>query len=91
MTLISGLGNFSIGLPETLSAMGLDLTGILMTALSLASLLILEKLLHYEETPDGSEALVKNGAFSYLIWIIMFAWLLLLSNDMVSSFIYFQF
>jgi hypothetical protein len=91
ITLVSGLTDFSMGLKETLALMGLDLTGALMTVLSIVSLLIIEKLLHYEESPDGSEALIKNGAFTYVIWIIAFAWMLLLSKDMVSTFIYFQF
>ena len=91
ITLVSGLTDFSMGLKETLALMGLDLTGALMTVLSIVSLLIIEKLLHYEESADGSEDLIKNGAFTYVIWIVAFAWMLLLSKDMVSTFIYFQF
>ena len=89
--LVSGLGNFSVSLPDTLSYMGFDLTGILMTVLSIATLIMLERLFDYGEDDDFSEALVKGGSFVYVIWVIMFAWMLLLSKDMASTFIYFQF
>ena len=86
-TLVTGWGNTA----ETFSSMGLSLTAIVTTALSILTLVMIDTLLVYEDTDDGSEALTKNGAFIYLIWIILFAWGLLLSKDMMSTFIYFQF
>ena len=86
-TLVTGWGNPA----ETFSSMGLSLTAIVTTALSILTLVMIDTLLVYEDTDDGSEALTKNGAFIYLIWIILFAWGLLLSKDMMSTFIYFQF
>ena len=86
-TLVTGWGNTA----ETFSSMGLSLTAIITTALSILTLVMIDTLLVYEDTDDGSEALTKNGAFIYLIWIILFAWGLLLSKDMMSTFIYFQF
>ena len=86
-TLVTGRG----GTAGTLSAMGLSLTAIATTVLSILILVMIDSLLRYEDAPDGSDALTKNGAFIYFIWIILFAWGLLLSKDMMSTFIYFQF
>ena len=86
-TLFTGWG--SIG--GTFSAMGLDLTAIITTALSILTLIMIDSLIRYEDTPDGSDILTRNGAFVYFIWLILFAWGLLLSKDMMSTFIYFQF
>lgn len=79
------------GTSGTLSAMGLDLTAILTTVLAILTLVLIDRLLTYEDTPDGSDVLTKNGAFIYFVWIILFAWGVLLSKDMTSTFIYFQF
>jgi D-alanyl-lipoteichoic acid acyltransferase DltB (MBOAT superfamily) len=85
------VSGWSASISDTLTTMGLDITAILMTVLSILSLIILDRLLTYRDNNDSSAVLTKNGAFIYLIWIIMFAWGLLLSKDMVSTFIYFQF
>lgn len=87
-TLFFGWG-FSFS--EVLSRMELGLVGILMTLLSILTLVMLERLLVYEDKDDGSEVLTERGSFVYFIWIVAFAWALLLSKDMMSSFIYFQF
>jgi hypothetical protein len=78
-------------LANTLGIMELGIVGILTTLASFFILLIIDRMLAYEDTPDGSSMLTKNGAFIYFVWIIMFAWALLLSKDMTSTFIYFQF
>ena len=71
--------------------MGISLAGALTSLLSILTLIMLERLLTYDDSPDGSGAITKNGAFIYFVWIIAFAWALLLSKDMMSTFIYFQF
>lgn len=78
-------------LQTTLGAMGLDLTAILLCALSIFVLYVIDRLHVYGEEPDGSGMLVRRGAFVYFVWIVFIAWTLLLSKDMVSTFIYFQF
>ena len=75
----------------TLSSMGLGAAEVVTTVLSILTLIMIDSLVRYEDTADGSEALTKNGAFVYFVWIILFAWGLLLSKDMMSTFIYFQF
>ena len=82
---------FGTGLAETLKIMNLDLTNILMCILSIATLIMIDHLLKYEDEIGGSYALTKNGTFIYYVWMIMFAWAILLSHDMSSTFIYFQF
>mgnify|MGYP003292816548 CR=1 FL=1 len=51
----------------------------------------MDGLVTYEGVGEGSAALSKNGAFIYFVWIILIVWTLLISNDMISTFIYFQF
>ena len=90
-SLVKGLGDFSLGFSDTLSLMGLNTVGILMTVFSILTLLLIERMLIYGDSSDSSAALTRNGAFVYFVWIVIFAWALLLSKDMVSSFIYFRF
>ena len=71
--------------------MGLDPVAIVTAALLILTLVMIDKLLTYDDAPDGSDVLTKNGAFIYFVWIILFVWGLLLSKDMMSTFIYFQF
>lgn len=64
---------------------------IVMTALSILTLVFIDRLLTYEDEGDGSLVLVRHGAFIYYVWIVFFMWAVLLSKDMTSTFIYFQF
>lgn len=82
---------WGVSLGDTLTSMNLDLTAILMCALSVLTLIMIDRVLKYEDEEGGSGLLVKNGSFIYFIWIIMFAWAILLSQDIASTFIYFQF
>ena len=79
------------GLSQTLSLMGLGAVEILMTVLMIATLIMIDHLLKYEDVEGGSYVLTRNGSFIYYVWMIMFAWAILLSKDMSSTFIYFQF
>jgi D-alanyl-lipoteichoic acid acyltransferase DltB (MBOAT superfamily) len=78
-------------LSQTLSDIGLGVIGILTTVLSIITLTVIDRLLTYGDGEDGSSLLVKGGGYVYFIWIILLAWLLLLSKDMSGTFIYFQF
>ncbi len=79
------------GLSETLAQMGLGAVNIMMTALLILTLYMVDRLLSYEDGPDGSAVLTRGGAFIYFVWIIMFVWATLLSKNMTGTFIYFQF
>jgi hypothetical protein len=59
--------------------------------LSIAILLIIDNLLKYEDEVGGSYILTRGGSFIYYVWMILFAWAVLLSKGESSTFIYFQF
>ena len=76
---------------EVFSGMGFTLVGALTVLFGILTLIIIDRLLVYEDTADGSDVLVKNGAFIYVIWVILLLWVVLLSKGLTSTFIYFQF
>ena len=76
---------------ETFTLMGLSPIAILMSVFSVATLIIIDKMLTHDDSEDGSDMLVSRGSFVYYVWIVLFCWTLLLSKNMESSFIYFQF
>lgn len=91
LLLLSKLGSAS-GMPisDVLRGMGLDLSAILVLLFSFLLLLILDRLVRYDEN-DRSAALSENGAFFSLLFVIILAFALLLSENRESTFIYFQF
>lgn len=91
VTLLGRLFSGWTDIGTTLSAMGLGAVEIVTTLFSILVLTKIDKMLTYGDEPDGSDVLTKDGGFIYFVWIILFAWVLLLSKDMMSTFIYFQF
>ena len=89
--LITSLFDFNVGFSETLSAMGLGLVEILLVVFSLMTLFVFDRLVVYGESEPADTKPIKNGSFIFAVWCIAAIWLLLLSRDMLSSFIYFQF
>ena len=83
--------DWGVGIGEVLSRMGLNLEMILITVFAVILLLLLDRMISYEGEDDRSDLVVKNGAFIYLVWTVLLCWCLLLSKDMISRFIYFQF
>ena len=75
---------------ESLSYMGITPVRLVLILVSLVSLLLIDDLVKYEDESE-SDAIVKGGAFVYIVWAILLCWLLLISNDMISKFIYFSF
>ena len=90
-TLFTALFSFRGSLSETLAIMELDIYRILLICISVITLLLLDRVLVWGDEKDRSEVITKNGAFVYFVWAIVICWVLLLSRDMVSSFIYFRF
>lgn len=82
---------WNVGVGDVLSNMGLDLEMILITVFSVILLLLLDRMITYGGEDDSSPAVVKNGVFVYVVWTVLLCWCLLLSKDMISRFIYFQF
>ena len=69
---------------------------ILITVLSVAIMVILDRLVRHNEQPqpDGtlrSTLAISNGKSLVYVWAIIIAWMVLLAGDGSSSFIYFQF
>ena len=91
ITLICRMFSFTAGAQGLLGSMDLTVTRLLLIAASIAVLIIIDRLLRYEDTDDGSDLLVRHGSFVYLTWCVLIVWALLLSQDMISTFIYFQF
>ena len=92
MTLIGKLFT-GLELSRTVELMGLDIESVLLCAVSIALLIILDRIVRYDgrEVSESSQLTVRSGAYVYLVTAIILFWLLLLSKDMISTFIYFQF
>ena len=90
-TLLGKLFGGGVPIGTTLEAMGLTPVMIILTAVTVLTLIMIDKMLRYEDLEDGGYVLTKNGGFVLYVMMIMLAWLLLLSKDMASTFIYFQF
>ena len=82
---------WSVGIGETFSAMGLGVVSLLTVVFAIATLILIDRMLTYDDAPDRSGVLVRGGAFVYFAWAILLCWLLLLSSGTLSTFIYFQF
>lgn len=79
------------GIGATLSSMGINTTTALLMLASVLLLVLVDRMLTYDDSADGSDVLVSRGGFVYFVWIVLLCWALLLSKDMISTFIYFQF
>ena len=92
ITLIKAMfSSFGGGVLHTLSLMQLDTVSILLVIFSIISLVLIDRMLTWDDSPDGSDMLIKGGSYLYFVWVIAVAWLMLLSRGQDSTFIYFQF
>ena len=76
---------------DAVADMGFGAVGIITVICALLTLYIIDNMLTYDDSPDGSDMLTARGSYIYFIWAIAFGFVLLLSMDMTSTFIYFQF
>ena len=97
LTLLSHLfTSWSTPVGTVFADMGLNWTGALTSILSVASMVMLDRLVVHEEQPqpDGtfvSDRAVYRSRGLIMMWISLVAWMVLLAGDGASSFIYFQF
>lgn len=90
--LFTGWSGISIG--AAMDAIGMDAIGLVTTVLSVIMLRQLDTQINTVPDMDGSETLLDpSRALGYvcICWAVAAAWLILLSSDVASSFIYFQF
>ena len=89
-TLLTALVTRFSSVSGALASMQLDTVSLLLVIFAVATMIVIDRALSYDEQ-DGSDILVRDGAFIYYVFAIMFVWLLLLSRGQSSTFIYFQF
>ena len=89
--LLRTLFSFEGKMSDTLDLMGLDLAHIILVVAAIFTLILIDHALTYEDEGDNSGMLVRGGSFVYFTWAIIVCWVLLLSQNLVSSFIYFAF
>lgn len=85
---LSGWGS---GISAAFSELGFGLVSGLTVVLAIATLLMIDKMLTYDDLPDRSGVLVRGGSYIYFAWAILMCWFLLFASGTVSTFIYFQF
>lgn len=75
---------------DTVSGMGLTAAGAICVVLAIASLIMLDKLMSIPQAENDSCA-VKKSTIMCITWVVIAAWVLILSAGGASTFIYFQF
>ena len=82
-----------LDLSGTIGLMGFDALSAILCVTSIALLILLDRTVTYDgkEVGEKSHIIVRSGAYVYAVTLIILFWLLLLSKDMISTFIYFQF
>lgn len=88
--LIRALG--TVNSPVTSFAfMGMDIVGAVTISALIIILVMLDRMLTYDDSEDYSGVLTSRGAYVHFIYLIILGFVLLLSKDIQSTFIYFQF
>ena len=80
------------GIAATFEYMNIGVFEGLIIVLSFAIMLMLDRVLSRTDDASLNEpSITDKGGFIYVIWVVLFAWIMLIAKDMISSFIYFQF
>ena len=82
---------WSVPLSDVFSSMSLNTVSVLTIILACVLLWFFDHMLEYDDVSDSSDVMTSRASFVYVVWIILLCWCLLLSKDMISTFIYFQF
>ena len=75
---------------DTVSNMKLTATGVLCMLLSIAALILFDRLMSVQ-TLEAESGTIKKTTLLYTVWGVIVAWALILSVGGASTFIYFQF
>lgn len=75
---------------DTVSGMGLTAAGAVCVILAIASLIMLDRLMSIPQAECDSSAMKKSTVMC-MTWVVIAAWVLILSAGGASTFIYFQF
>ncbi len=75
---------------DTVSGMGLTAAGAVCVVLAIASLIMLDRLMSIPQAECDSSAMKKSTVMC-MTWVVIAAWVLILSAGGASTFIYFQF
>ena len=89
-TLLSKLFTSFGGFTETLNYMGLSLSAIICTILSIVVMFLFDRILTNKDKVYPT-SLMSKSTIAWSVWAIAIAWMLLLSIGGASTFIYFQF
>lgn len=81
--------NVSFG--SVMATLGMTEVGVIITALSLCMLWLLDRTVGHGDEPDRSKALFSRYTVILVAWCVMLAWTILMTHDLGSTFIYFQF
>ncbi|MBO7151153.1 MAG: hypothetical protein J6V82_05310, partial [Clostridia bacterium] len=81
--------NVSFG--SVMSTLGLTEVGLIITVLSLCMLWLLDRTVGHGDEPDHGKALFSRYTVILVAWCVMLAWTILMTHDLGSTFIYFQF
>lgn len=78
---------------ETMSGMGFEVATAVICIVSILIMILLDRMVSYDGRELSSEScvMVRRGSYVMIVTLILLSWLFLLSKDMISSFIYFQF
>lgn len=91
-TLFKGWGDVSFS--ASMDALGMDLIAAITTVLSIIMIKQLDVQINTKPDMDTSDCLLdpsRVSAYICICWSVAAAWLILLSSNVASSFIYFQF
>ena len=90
--LLSRLGG-GFNFAEAMSDMGFEVATAIISIVSILIMILLDRMVRYDgcELSPESDVITRRGSYVMIVTLILLSWLFLLSKDMISSFIYFQF
>lgn len=82
---------WAVSFDSVMSTLGLTEVGLVITILSLCMLWLLDRTVGHGDEADCGKALFSRYTVILVAWCVMLAWTILMTHDLGSTFIYFQF